>query len=296
MDMRAKSSQTIPEAPTLRQGNGIWASYEATSRARAEGRFVKDIMGATVHTVPHAENIATSGQSGHLCHLVIEGCLFRYKSLKRDRRQIVSFHVAGDLCGLLSADGFDYRTAGEATILSIPETLIARSAAESPMIARAVDRQMRLDAAIIGERIVSMGRRSARGRIAHLICETEARLRANGGSDDGRFKWPVTQTNLADVTGLSLVHLNKTLNGLRKDALLDWKGTVVTVIDRQRLWNEAEFDPAYLRCEDASFGAFFRTLAKKVAQQAHHANVASNSDAPIETANNRLTPAITATA
>ena len=103
-----------------------------------------------------------------------------------------------------------------------------------------------MDGAIHREWIVAMGRRSKKSHLAHLVCELFMRLQVVGRTSGYNFHFPLTQVELADVLGISLVHLNKTLQILRKAELLTWIGQMITILDWPRLQELAQFDPTYL--------------------------------------------------
>jgi CRP-like cAMP-binding protein len=91
-----------------------------------------------------------------------------------------------------------------------------------------------------------MGRRSAVGQLAHLLCEVYLRLEAVQLTDGNEFDFDVTQGEVADMLGRSTVHVNRTLQFLRKKGLVVWRGTRVTIEDWERLQEIADFDPTYL--------------------------------------------------
>ena len=91
-----------------------------------------------------------------------------------------------------------------------------------------------------------MGRRSAQARLAHLLCELFTRLEVVGSTEGQSFHLPLTQAILADVLGLSIVHVNRVLQRLRKDGLVTWRDDLVTIEDWPQLSALAEFDPTYL--------------------------------------------------
>jgi CRP-like cAMP-binding protein len=106
-----------------------------------------------------------------------------------------------------------------------------------------------LDAAIHREWMLSAGRRSAVGRVAHLFCELLIRLRIGGCADDDSYEFPLTQVQLADCLGLTSVHVNRTLQQLRKQGLIELKGRRLRIVDLGELERVAEFDPTYLYLE-----------------------------------------------
>lgn len=92
-----------------------------------------------------------------------------------------------------------------------------------------------VDAAIYREWVANVGGRNALARVAHLICELASRLESVDLVEDGAFRLPFTQENLADACGLSTVHVNRTLQGLRHRGLITWQGQIVTLLRREEL-------------------------------------------------------------
>ncbi|XYD06748.1 helix-turn-helix domain-containing protein [Methylobacterium sp. NMS12] len=91
-----------------------------------------------------------------------------------------------------------------------------------------------------------MGQREAPERLAHLICELLLRLRLVGIADEGGYDLPLTQIDLADILGMTSVHVNRTLRHLRQLDLVDFKRRRLTISDVARLKTYCSFDPAYL--------------------------------------------------
>jgi CRP-like cAMP-binding protein len=107
------------------------------------------------------------------------------------------------------------------------------------------------DESILRERIIDQGRRDAYSQIALLIYEMLLRLRAVGVMEDQKFEWPITQTDLADATGLTPVHVNRMLQRLREQGLIAVEGKLWTVLDPARLRKAANFNPNYLHLDRA---------------------------------------------
>ena len=102
------------------------------------------------------------------------------------------------------------------------------------------------DLAVLRERLVDIGRRDARERVAHLIYEMLVRFRTVGATDDDVMPWPITQDELADATGLTTVHINRTLRQLREEGLVETNRREMKVLDADRLREVSGFNPNYL--------------------------------------------------
>ena len=105
------------------------------------------------------------------------------------------------------------------------------------------------DASIVGEWVVNTGRREAGKRIAHLICELALRYKRAGLGDESGFPWRLTQTNVADVAGLSVVHVNRKLQSLGEKGLIGTHDKTLRILNWSGLVEEAEFDAVYLHLE-----------------------------------------------
>ncbi|WP_238291148.1 Crp/Fnr family transcriptional regulator, partial [Methylobacterium longum] len=103
-----------------------------------------------------------------------------------------------------------------------------------------------VDEATLREWLVNVGRRSAEERIAHLMCELLLRLRAVGRTAGDGYALPITQEDLADTTGLTSVHVNRTLGSLKQRGLIALSGRQLRILDLAGLETLAEFKPNYL--------------------------------------------------
>lgn len=120
----------------------------------------------------------------------------------------------------------------------------------SPILARALRMNALVDRATAREWLVNLGRRSAMERLAHLFCELLLRLQVVGYVSDEGYPLPLTQLDLADTTGLTPVHVNRTLSNLRARGLITLRSRRLIVRDLPRLWSLAEFDPRYLHLDE----------------------------------------------
>lgn len=206
-----------------------------------------------IRTFPAGRTIVRSGQELDRSMLLVEGLIARFKDLNDGQRQIMEIHVAGDFTDLhgfpLKRLDHDVGALTEVRMAFFPHSTLKQITEEQPHLARILWMSTLMDAAIQRERILSVGRRPARSRIAHLLCELQVRLEVIGLADSGGYALPLSPLDLGDATGLTSVHVNRMLRELREDGLLTFRGARVTIHDLQRLMQVAEFDPVYLHLE-----------------------------------------------
>lgn len=235
--------QFAPMLMKLRARDEISAEEEEILRASITE--VRDY--AAGKTVVRAGTMLTES------NLVVSGIAARYKDLADGQRQILELHVAGDYMDL---HGFLLKrlehNIGALTPLRlaiVPHDRMRVITETSPHLARMLWFSTLLDGALHRERILSIGRRTAIARIAHLLCEISLRLKVVGLGSEHSFPLPLTQADLADVTGLTAVHVNRMLKQLRDEGLLTFRGGEVTIHDWEGLQRVAEFTPGYLYLE-----------------------------------------------
>ena len=188
----------------------------------------------------------------HSC-LVVDGIVGGFSQNSNGARQITAFFIPGDMADLQSVVQSTPTTALQAlsvaTILKIPHAAIRAVAARYPAIAAAFWRDCMVDTAVLAQWVVNIGRRDARARIAHLLCEAAVRLKAAPAKGDVVFPFAVTQLQMADATGLTPVHINRTIMALRKEELVTIRGHTVWIHDWEALTEVADFDPEYLQID-----------------------------------------------
>jgi len=203
-----------------------------------------------VRTFAADQDIVAEGERPTRCCLVVEGFLFRYKLVADGKRQIFSFHVPGDVPDLhsLHLGHMDHSLASltDCTVAMIPHRAIDELMATRPRLAQTLWRKTLIDAAATRAWMISLGRRSAFARIAHLYCEMLVRLEAVGLATRAQARLPITQSVLADALGLSLIHVNRTLAEIKRSGLIVRDGAMVSVPDWAALVQAADFDPTYL--------------------------------------------------
>lgn len=196
------------------------------------------------------QDVVREGDTPAFCCLLADGFACRYKSTTDGAQQIVAFHVRGDLLDiqhlLLSLADHSVKTITDAAIGWIPKSDIIRLAWERPTIGRALWRDSLIDASIFREWVLNVGQRDAKSRIAHMLCEFVTRCSVAGLGDVESIELPLTQEQIADATGLTPVHVNRTLKSLSQEGALIGRGKRLRVLDWNRLSAIAGFDPAYL--------------------------------------------------
>jgi CRP-like cAMP-binding protein len=213
-------------------------------------REVLDQLPYRLAVVEQNVDLVREGQKPTESCLVVEGFLCRYKQLMSGSRQILSFHFAGDIPDLQSVylQRMDH-TLGALTrsrVAFIPHEAILDVIKHHPLLASALWKKTLVDAAIFRAWLVSVGSKSATQRMAHLFCEIFLRMRMLGLSQGDDFTLPLTQAHLADALGLSVVHVNRTLQELRREGVLSAKSSQFVIKDWERLSRMGEFDPSYL--------------------------------------------------
>lgn len=181
--------------------------------------------------------------------IVKSGWGLLYRELPEGERQILDTPLAGDIVGLRSMSGPRFASLMSLTELAVYE-ISARALLESFLangdLARRVTRSLARLNAILAEHLVSIGRRNAICRTAHFLLELDERLMDVGLSAHAEYDCPLTQNELADILGMTPVHVNRTLRELRKADLVSFKSGHVKIFNRRNLVNLSGFEREYL--------------------------------------------------
>jgi CRP-like cAMP-binding protein len=183
-------------------------------------------------------------------NLLVEGFVQRQKDLKSGARLTLQLAIPGDFVDLhallLKQLDHDVVAVSDCRMVFFKHEKLREVIDEHLHLGRLLWLSTIVDAAIHREWMLSLGRRSAKSRLAHLFCELQVRLTAAGMASHGTYDLPLSQTELSEILGLTAVHVNRTLKELREDGLLTFKGKLVEVQNWDRLVELAEFDPFYL--------------------------------------------------
>ena len=214
-----------------------------------ERKAILDLPAQAMQVQSNRDFVELGEQLDHSC-LVVAGYVGRFDQNANGARQITALHIPGDMADLHSVVQPEATSAlqalSTATILRVPHIAVRTIASAFPAIAEALWRDCTVDSAVLAQWIVNVGRRDAKSRIAHLLCEMATRLGVVPAEGEIMFPFPITQTQLADVCGLTAVHVNRTLQTLRGEGLADIRHNA-RIFDWEALVEAGDFDADYLQ-------------------------------------------------
>ncbi|HVU31703.1 MAG TPA: Crp/Fnr family transcriptional regulator [Sphingomicrobium sp.] len=231
----------------------VAAKLEAFTRLSADDRAALAQVSRNVRFVEPRRDLISEGDRPRYVHLMLDGWACRYKQLPDGKRQIVSLFVPGDFCDvnvyiLRSMD----HSIGAITRLKVamitPDEMNALTATR-PRITQGLWWHELVTSAIQREWTLNLGQRSAYERLAHLLIELYMRLNTVGRAQHGRCDFPLTQNDLADATGLTAVHVNRTLQELRRDGLIELDRKQLQILDLERMVDVSMFNANYLHLD-----------------------------------------------
>jgi CRP-like cAMP-binding protein len=194
-------------------------------------------------------HLVRAGDAFDECSVLISGFAFSYRITSQGLRQIVSIYHPGDIVGFrqinLGTADCDVQTLTHCEVATVRQDALRVLASNYNAIGNALIANSLVDGAIYREWILNVGRRNARTRVAHLLCEFAARLDTQGPPGQP-YKLPMTQAQIGDALGLTAVHVNRTIKGLIKDGLVTLDHRVITFPAWDTLKGEADFDSRYL--------------------------------------------------
>ena len=233
--------------------NRLFRRLEIRDRLSDEEKAALEAASGGVRVFSAGSDIVKDGSRPTSSTLLIEGFATRYNVTTEGKRQITATHVPGDFVDLHSfpLQKMDHSVGAltDCTVVMFPHAELSRITESHPHLTRMLWLLTLMDAAIHRSWLVSMGGTSALSHTAHFICETYTRLEAVGLSAEHAMSLPFKQIDLADILGISSVHVNRVVQDLRRDGLITWEGREVRVLDWDRLAQLGQFDPAYLFME-----------------------------------------------
>jgi len=199
----------------------------------------------------NSKTLVTQGSSLGFCCMLSSGIAARDRTTRAGTRQLLGFYLRGDLIGiseaLLGVAHDNIQLFGPAEIVRISREAVLTLADSRPAIARALWMQTLIDASIAREWTLNVGRRDARQRLLHLLCELAFRQYQAGIYAENEITIPLSQEQLADALGLTPVHINRVLQSLRGGSEIDRQGRTIKIKDWDALARQADFDDSYMR-------------------------------------------------
>jgi len=215
----------------------------------ADQKAILSLPGEEVQTDAHRDIVRPGSVSTYSC-LVVDGLVGRFDQLANGHRQTTALHIVGDFCDLHSLavpeTGWGIVSLTNTVVRLVPHDALRKLTDSSHDIAMAFWRDTVVDASILAKWNSALGRRDAKARLAHLLCEMGLRFEQAGIGKRCDFELAITQAQLSDVLGVTPVHLNRTMQALRQEGLLETSGSRFRLPNRMRLSQVAQFDDSYL--------------------------------------------------
>jgi len=238
-----------PLAPMVHKLN-LWSELSAADRAAIYA------LPFTVRKLESSQYLVWDGDKPQYSCLLLSGFAFRHKHAGNGGRQIMSIHMKGDIVDLQNSllgtadHNVQMLTAGEVAMIAVEH--IREIAFSHPTVGMAMWYETLVEGSIFREWVLNLGRRDARTRIAHLLCEFGLRLQVAELGQQVAYELPITQEQLADAVALTPVHVNRTLKKLEEDGLIARTKRAISITDWKELVKEGDFQPRYLHLDSPS--------------------------------------------
>jgi CRP-like cAMP-binding protein len=204
-----------------------------------------------VRAVRHMATLIHQGDTPDHCTLMLSGIAARDRTTNVGARQFLGFYVRGDFIdlnsGLIGCAHDNVQVFGAADVACIPLDALVRLAFERPAIGQLLWVDTLIDASIAREWTINVGRRDARTRLLHLLCELAVRQQQAALGPPDELTLSLTQEQLGDALGLTAVHVNRMLQSLRDVPAIERDGRTIRILDWRTLMRLADFDPTYLQ-------------------------------------------------
>ena len=231
----------------------LTSRLEAFTRLSPEDKAALANLSKVSRVVAPRRDLIREGERPNFVHLMVDGWACRYKTLPDGRRQVVAFFVPGDFCDLnvyiLKQMDHSIAAITRLAVADISREEMDALTHRHPRITQALWWESLVQHAIQREWTLNLGQRTAYERIAHLFIELYFRLKTVGLTRNGSCDFPLTQVDIADATGLTPVHVNRTLQELRRDNLIVLERKQLEIPDIERLKDVAMFNMNYLHLD-----------------------------------------------
>ncbi|HUC70200.1 MAG TPA: Crp/Fnr family transcriptional regulator [Stellaceae bacterium] len=239
-----------PSSAVARQTTPLARKLARFGELSAEDLEILDTLHTATRVVRRNRDIVSEGRSYETMFVLLEGSAIRYRVLRDGRRQILNILLPGDFIGFpgcfFESALYAITALSDVVISPVPFAVLIGLFERRPRLAATIFWSFACEAAIYAERLIDVGRRSALERVAHFLLELLTRLRTVGLADEKSYRMPLTQELIADVLGLSVPHVNRTLRQLRGDGLVTIQEQRVVINDIDAMSALADFETSYL--------------------------------------------------
>lgn len=238
--------QPAAGAPNAAETSPVLSRFRVAGFGSPELESLVAALGSRSEALPAKGVLQTEGAPVRRPRYLVAGWACRFRHLSDGRRQIFDFVLPGEGVGVcLRPSPLAHTSVAALTpVRLIDATPLLRAEARESCreLVPALQAQAAADERRMLDHIVRLGRLSALERLSHLVLDLHDRLRAIGRADEDRFPWPLTQETLADALGLSVVHVNRTLQELRRQDLVWLERGVLRLPDRDALARSASYE------------------------------------------------------
>jgi CRP-like cAMP-binding protein len=228
----------------------VLRKFESRMAMGADDRAQIAALPFKVRTIDASTYMLREGQRPTRCAFILDGLAYRQKLTPNGEREIVSILMPGEFVDLqnlfLDESDHDIQALTRLTLAEVPIAALRLFIETCPAAGQALWIDALVESSIHREWLLNVGRRNARSRLAHLLCEFSVRFQKSTIADAIAYELPMTQEQLGDALGLTPVHVNRVLKSLENDGLIARKKRQVSVIDWPRLRDAAEFNERYL--------------------------------------------------
>lgn len=202
-------------------------------------------------------HLRRSGMPYSELYALKKGWVYSYTILPDGRRQILQIHVPGDIVGLYDAPfdhaSHDLEAAANSIVCPFPKAALDPIFRHSPTMTALLFTFAMIDQVVYLDRLRALGRLNAVDRVGHFLLTILARMRLTGEKEGARFEFPLTQTDVADATGLTNVSVSKASKELREEGLADWREGRVEILDEDALARRTSFSNRFDRIDVSWF-------------------------------------------
>lgn len=231
----------------------FFSMMSARDDLSSEERAAIQSAALETRTFAAGEDLVRQGERPATSTLVVSGITARYSTVEDGGRQITGLHIAGDFVDLhsfpLQVMDHSVTAITACEVVAFPHLALKAITEGYPHLTRVLWLLTLLDGAIHRQWMVTKGRLTADEQMAHLFCEQFVRAQTAGLAKTQRYWFPLTQMQLGDALGLSIVHTNRTLQRLRRTGAIDWQDGMVDILDWPLLRELGQFEPTYLHLE-----------------------------------------------